>query len=812
MNSSGNSENSNNSNLNQNFNNSNFNSSNINNQNQMNNQYQQNVNSNYTQSNNYNTSNNIYSNDNYNQTNNNLGYINNPTNNTNQMYNNQVNSNSVYTNNQNINQGMTNTYYSNGYNQSNNNQIPYNNYGQSQYNSIGYNNYSNNGYGNYQYNQNNVIKKKRSLKTVFVVACVVIIGLFLIFSGKNITKNRDVDYERTIMIYMVGADLESGNLGLATFDLDGIDYNKLNEQNTKVVLIAGGSTSWHNNYINSNETSIYELTENGYEVVKKQDMKNMGEAVVLSDFLNYSYENYKSKKYDLVFWNHGLGVFGSESDEIYDDYLFLSEISSALKNSPFSRDNKMELVLFRTCLNGTIEVADTLKDYSNYMIASQEITNGFYGNSFLKVLNNITKNDDGKKIGTMIVDGYMDYIDYSVQMYGSSFSDIYSTYSVIDLSKLDKLETSINEFFSSINVSTNYNEISRVRANLLQYGSADPSYDSVDLYNLVYNLKDLSPTKAQNVFDAFQQVIVYNVSTDERSKGLSVYFPYKGETEFKSNVLSIVYNFNDLSEYKSFISSFNSLQSSSSYKTAFTTNNISIDRNNTESDFSLELTDEQKENYSRAIYLVFRDNKDGTYLPVYNSSSVTLDGNALKANIKDRQLKVIDSRDNSENIITLSEIDETDEYIKYKTHVTLEQLEATDIKDFNFQAAEMNLILNKRDNTIQLGSISATNSSKDEEKQETKQEFAVSLPKVSIVNLKDYSHVAFVSSSYKILDSNGNYNNNWESDGVIKGLEVKVDNMEFKLQDYNDGYDYYAVFKIWDVNNNSYYSKLIKMN
>ena len=51
------------------------------------------------------------------------------------------------------------------------------------------------------------------------------------------------------MIYMVGADLESKN-GLATVDLDSINYNSMDNENINVVLIAGGATKWHNNYIN----------------------------------------------------------------------------------------------------------------------------------------------------------------------------------------------------------------------------------------------------------------------------------------------------------------------------------------------------------------------------------------------------------------------------------------------------------------------------------------------------------------------------------------------------------------------------------
>ena len=662
------------------------------------------------------------------------------------------------------------------------------------------------------YNQNSNIKKKSNggLKILLIIVFVVIVGFVALnLIPKKNESNSNTDYERTIMLYMVGSNLESGNVGLATADLEGIDYNKLEEQNTKLVVIAGGAKRWHNNFINVDETSIYELTSNGFKVVKKQTKQNMGNPNVLSDFLDYTYNNYKSKKYDLILWDHGSGVIGSEHDENTGDFLSLSEIKSSLDSSVFSDKNKLELVMFRTCLNGTIEVADTLKNYSQYMVASEEVTNGYYGNSFLKVLNNIKKSDDGKNMGIKIADGYKEYIDYYNK--NNIYSDsIYYTYSVIDLSKVTDLEKSINNFFSSINLSSNYNEISRVRANLLQYGLVEPIYDSVDLYNLIDNLKKLNITNAKKFFDDYSKTVVYNISSDNRSKGLSVYFPYNGDKDSRNSILSKYYDFKDLNGYKTFITTFNTTRSNSNYSTNFLNNNISINSVEKNSDFILELTDEQVKNYSRAGYIVFRDNKDGTYLPVYSGKNVTLDGNKLKANIKDRQLKVFDKGDNSDGIITLIETNETDDNIYYETYVVLENFEDKDPKNWLMVNAKMNLVLNKSDNTIKMGSIFASNknnSEKDEEKNET---FA-NISYISLANLNDYTHVVFGSSSYKILDSNGNYVEKWDSNGVFKGQEIKPKNLEFKLQDYNDGYDYYAVFGIRDVNNNLSYSKLVKM-
>jgi hypothetical protein len=189
----------------------------------------------------------------------------------------------------------------------------------------------------------------------------------------------------------------------------------------------------------------------------------MGDASVLSDFLNYGYDEYPAKKYDLIFWNHGMGVLGGESDSISGDFLLLSEFKSGFNNSRFKGNNKLELVLFRTCLNGTIEVADTLKEHANFMVASQEITRGYQGNNFLKVLNTISNTDDAKQFGIKYVDAYMKYID-DARNVGINPHTVYSTYSVIDLTKINNVEESLNDFIKDINTTSNYSQIAKVRA------------------------------------------------------------------------------------------------------------------------------------------------------------------------------------------------------------------------------------------------------------------------------------------------------------------------------------------------------------
>ena len=644
------------------------------------------------------------------------------------------------------------------------------------------------------YSSVDTMKKQPDLKKVlYVLLCVLVLLLILIaiflVNRKNIST-------RTFMIYMVGADLES-NGSMGTYELNGIDPKLVDLENVNVVMIAGGAKRWNNDYIDVDETSIYQLTKEGFIKVKQQPIKNMGDASTLSDFLNFVTEHYITDKYELLFWNHGGAIMGSEFDELNgNDNLTLEEISKALGKTSFNEKNKMETIIFSTCLNGTIENANIFKNYADYYVASEEVSVSVKDMSDFNFINNVKLETDSLDIGRMFIEKYKDKLKYLKKLYEikNTNYDIYYTYSIVDLNNLDNLNKAVNNFFGKIDVTKNYNEIAKSRSNLYQYGynmSGEPSYDMVDLYNLTLELKELAPSEAEQVLNELEKTVVYNYATNPSSRGMSIYFPYNGQSIAQTKFLSIYGDISKINNYNNFISKFNSLKTTNaSNKLVFKNNVAKVTSEDTESDFELELTDEQVANYARAQYLVYRDNRDGTYLPVYKGNEVKLDENTLKAKIKDRQLK-LKSNEINDNII-LFEDEIGDDYIKYSSYVVLEN-----INEMKFDKATMFLLLDKKTNKVSISGIVLSSDG--------------IIPGRAMVNINDYTHVVFASSSYNISNEDGTFNENAESNGVIQGIEADVNELKFELQDYNDGYDYYCVFKIFDVNNNVYYSKLVKL-
>lgn len=657
-----------------------------------------------------------------------------------------------------------------------------------------------------------VKKKKTPVLPIVLISCISVVVL-VILAGVGIALTRSVGGNgRVVMIYMVGSNLESRS-GLASRDLQDLDYDKLKANNTKVILIAGGTTSWKNNYIDVNETSIYSLEQNGFQKIDARPKTNMGTADNLSYFLKYVYTHYKANKYDFIYWNHGGAVDGSEYDDLTNDHLMLQEMANAFENSPF-KHKKLEVISFRTCLNSTIEVANIYKKYANYLVASEEVTIGSQADSAIRFLNDVTMSDSGIEYGKKQIETYKDVVsntcNYSSYTKKEDNYCIDSTYSITDLSKIDKVSKELNTFSKDLNnkVQTNYKEYAKLRANMKQYGSDEPAYDMVDLYDLTEKF-DRYSSNGKNVRSAIEDAVVYNWSNTNHSHGLSIYFPYNNQVFL--NGYNTISTSND---YTKLITNFYKVKSNTRVKSY---DDFSISSDNTFSkkkkkskkkDVEYELTDEQIDNMTKAGYLVFIDTKDGYFQVVHSGSDVTVEGNKLKVSIKDRLLKIRDKeyKDDSTWLLTIED-KVTDDYIDLKTFVYL-----SDTTDMMFGRVDPATAIIRIDKAHPNGYIKALYTNLDGKSSEKVDNFNVFSP--AGTKLTDYNFITVASSRYKLLDENGNYNPNWDqtSNNSIQGTIHRTNMAKFTREDFSDDYDYYIVFRVLDIANNEYNSKPIKIN
>ncbi len=101
--------------------------------------------------------------------------------------------------------------------------------------------------------------------------------------------------------------------------------------------------------------------------------RNLGDPQTLVDFIQWSKSFYPAQRYALVLWGHGWGWRPSQNlwDQTDQDALDLDELLAALEAI-----GHLDLIAFDACLMQTIEVQATLREYADYIIASQETVSG----------------------------------------------------------------------------------------------------------------------------------------------------------------------------------------------------------------------------------------------------------------------------------------------------------------------------------------------------------------------------------------------------------------------------------------------------
>ena len=85
---------------------------------------------------------------------------------------------------------------------------------------------------------------------IAILGCALGVLIYFTFNNNDTLKNTG-DETRTVMVYMVGSNLET-QLALGSQDFEGISKN-LDFTKLKVVFIAGGAKMWSNKKIDDSE-------------------------------------------------------------------------------------------------------------------------------------------------------------------------------------------------------------------------------------------------------------------------------------------------------------------------------------------------------------------------------------------------------------------------------------------------------------------------------------------------------------------------------------------------------------------------------
>lgn len=233
--------------------------------------------------------------------------------------------------------------------------------------------------------------------------------------GKNESASQQSKDKKTILVYMAADnDLES-------YALQNLkQMEKAVFKKTTVLVLLDRAAGYDRTDGDWTDTRLFEVKHdksNSAAIVSKRlecselglTLENeteldMGNPQVLSGFITYAKRKYAADNYILIIWGHGTGWRFSEKsegravavDDTSDSFMTVKELGAALKNK------ELNLIGFDTCFGGIFENVYELKECSNYIVASPDITPSV-GWNYTQLLENISvcESDDFVMAQTM---------------------------------------------------------------------------------------------------------------------------------------------------------------------------------------------------------------------------------------------------------------------------------------------------------------------------------------------------------------------------------------------------------------------------
>ncbi len=475
----------------------------------------------------------------------------------------------------------------------------------------------------------------------------------------------------TLMIYMVGSDLESKSMKASEDITEMLDCG-LDTSNVNLLVYTGGTSMWYYD-IPSDVNTTYLLTkdEDGEaaleELTHTDKLLSMGEPETLSSFLSYAHENYPADRYGLICWDHGSGpLLGFGKDIRFDnDRLDAEELRTALESSPFNGDKKLDFIGFDACLMSGLEIADIVKNHAQYMIASQEEEPGDgWDYSFLSVMNECF---DTPGIAKRILDSYMEHYE---KLRSATFNpDL--TLACMDLSKTDAVNEAMDALFGRMTASLDsngYYERSIERSRLKSFG--DASYDNrglsmdlVDVGNLALECQSDFIAESDALQKALDDFVILNRTNLSNATGVSLYYPYYGTEMYEQEGSKQYESLTGSENYRSYLKSY--IEEWTQAREKNDTGAKAVPKADISGDsLTYKLTKEQKKTFSRAYLNIYAKPKDASgYKLLLLGSRLYPDGNGVLKFSADQRVPAI----NGKTLIALAQRSQAEGVTYYET-------------------------------------------------------------------------------------------------------------------------------------------------
>lgn len=614
---------------------------------------------------------------------------------------------------------------------------------------------------------------------------------------------------KTIMIYMVGSNLES-DYQAATSDLEEMLYSGYDESMTNILVYTGGCKDWYESSIPDDQNAAFIISDGALEELYTEPQRNMGDPSTLSDFINYCYENYPAEEYSVILWNHGGGAFfGYGLDEITEDMLTLSELRTAFSSTSFNENNKLSWIGFDACLMANIETAKVLSPYANYLIASQESEPGWgWDYEFLSDIDNYSGGDE---IGKVIVDEYISCSEDSFAYNPFSYCDV--TMSVLDLNQIAPVEEALNTMFKTANDQMDdyyfarYSKIRKSTKELATMFQGEESYDIVDMVDLSRKSMETLPTEASALETALNDFVVYSDSNAENIGGVSIYYPYNAK-EYSTYYLAMYGDFDFAPDYHQYITNFASRLTDTTSIIAQWDAATMLPYMIDDTRFAMDLTTEQVAAYQNSYYVISRadmDNPGKLMFVSMNSNTELNTAGTLQANY-DGNIIYIQNETTGEYCEVMYTLQEhTDTYTRYLLSCILYN-DTIDEENAMYTYLVLEVTPDNPSGTI-LGAYPIANLVYSTDGN-------YMFPDRYEVDINDYNYIAFGSFSHEFTSTEdlNEFNENQWSDLMLTYTTMPVsDGFTTVMDGMLDGIPYYGMFVIEDTQGNYHYSNLVQI-
>jgi uncharacterized protein (TIGR03437 family) len=263
--------------------------------------------------------------------------------------------------------------------------------------------------------------------------------------------------------------------------------------------------------------------------------RDMADPAQLSIFIAWAKANYPADHYALFLGAHGDGWKSWGPDETSkgkygSDFLYMGELRTALTGQHF------DLIGFDACMMAAIEVADQIRDFTDYVVGSEEVA---YGYPYEVISQALQANPDwtGLQLGQNVVASYAGFFAGSPAAFYPQWSQsLIDEHRLIELiQQVDAWSVVLRNGAGLFQGRDNFADNVQVRIKLdLLFSQVFHDVNFVDLYDLAQHiLKDpVLPNCVKgpipNILTLISQVVVvaeqHSVSLPG-AHGLHIYFP-----------------------------------------------------------------------------------------------------------------------------------------------------------------------------------------------------------------------------------------------------------------------------------------------